>query len=241
MSDNTETNIDEINSYEPPVNQLLTWGEPSLSDPKEWPDYLASGIGPEQIPELIRMATDETFYESDDDNSWWPSIHAWRALGQLRAEAAIEPLLTLFDKYNDDDWVTEELPEVYGLIGTPAIPALTAYLSDTSHQEFSRTAVARAFEKIGVSYPEARNEAIAALSAQLAKPEEDAETLNGFIISNLIELKAQEAAPVIEKAFAEDRIDESIAGDLEDVQIALGLREERETPRPLYNALPICL
>lgn len=48
------------NSYSSPVNQLLDYqpGTGQLS-PDEWPDYQELGITAEDIPELIRMATDE--------------------------------------------------------------------------------------------------------------------------------------------------------------------------------------
>ena len=45
--------------YQPPVERLLTYGESDWISPDEWPDYRELGIGPEQLPELIRMATDE--------------------------------------------------------------------------------------------------------------------------------------------------------------------------------------
>jgi hypothetical protein len=47
------------NSFAPPVDQLLTYGEGQIVSSDNWPNYLASGLGPEQIPELIRLATDE--------------------------------------------------------------------------------------------------------------------------------------------------------------------------------------
>ena len=64
------------------------------------------------------------------------------------------------------------------------------------------------------------------------------QTLNAFLMSYLVDLKAVEAAPVMEKAFAADRVDISVQGDWEDVQIRLGLLDERLTPAPDYHLLP---
>jgi hypothetical protein len=47
----------------------------------------------------------------------------------------------------------------------------------------------------------------------------------------LWDLRAVEAMPVIERAFASGRVDESVMGDLEDVQIHFGLKTQREHPR----------
>src|SRR5258707_7875891 len=125
-------------SYQPPVARLLTMGDSERIAPEQWPDYHELGIGPEQIPDLIQMATDEALNEADSESTEvWAPVHAWRALGQLRAVEAVEPLLELFDRLEDDDWVHEELPVVFGLIGPAALPALAAYLADLSHTDSS--------------------------------------------------------------------------------------------------------
>jgi hypothetical protein len=58
--------------------------------------------------------------------------------------------------------------------------------------------------------------------------------LNGCLISDLIDLKAVEAAPLMARAFEARRVDLSVAGDWEDVQVELGLLAQRETPQPNY-------
>jgi len=46
-------------SYQPPVATLLTQGKCQFAVPSNWLNYLELGLGPEHIPDLIRMATDE--------------------------------------------------------------------------------------------------------------------------------------------------------------------------------------
>ena len=77
---------------------------------------------------------------------------------------------------------------------------------------------------------------MARLTVQLEKFAEQSETLNAFLISPLWDLRAVEAMPVIEGAFASGRVDESVLGDVEDVQIEFGLKAQREHP-PRPNAL----
>ena len=73
--------------YPPPVSDLLTFGDCSRIG--AWPDYLALGLGPQHVPDLIRMALDEELHLADPDSlDVWSPVHAWRALGQLRAESA---------------------------------------------------------------------------------------------------------------------------------------------------------
>ena len=64
------------NNYTPPVSKLLTYGNPRKF--KGWPTYANLGITAADIPELIRMATDERLFESDDDapDEIWAPVHA---------------------------------------------------------------------------------------------------------------------------------------------------------------------
>ena len=85
----------------------------------------------------------------------------------------------------------------------------------------------------GQRHPASRVAAVAALAGVLgnfAEPGRDP-ALNGFLASELVHLRAVEAAPVMQRAFAAGMVDERVAGDWEDVQIELGLKEERDTPK----------
>ena len=220
-------------TYIPPVDKLLTLGEPQPFAPDRWPNYLELGLGPEHIPDLIHMATDheirgiEPKEGEEEEPEFWAPIHAMRALGQLHAEAAIEPLIQLLTVQAGDEWMQEELRFVFGLIGPAAIPALAAYLADTSHELYPRGYAAHGLEEIGNWHPESRSEVIAALSKQLESFEENDYELNGFLISGLSRLKAVEALPLIERAFAADRVDEFVI-NLDSVLVELGLKEREE-------------
>jgi hypothetical protein len=215
--------------YQPAVERLLTYGESDRIRPDDWPDYRELGIGPEHIPELIQMATDEDLnLAAAESTEVWAPLHAWRALGQLRAVEAVEPLLELFDRLEDDDWVHEELPIVFGLIGPAALPKLAAYLADLSHTDSSRISAISSIERIGKTWPDARDEALAILEERLERFEENESDGNAFLVEALVELGATEAAPLIERAFAEGYVDPMVMGDWEDVQVELGLKSAQE-------------
>ena len=214
--------------YRKPVEVLLTLGDPrKLSD--QWLDYSEYGIGSEHIPDLVQLATDsELHWANSESVEVWSSLHAWRALGQLRAEEAIEPLLNLFHELEEDDWAGEELPRVYGMIGAAAIPALTAYLADTSRDVSPRISAAHALAEIGMSHAEARDACVAAIAQQLERFRRNDRELNGFLVNYLIDLDATETAPLMKRAYAARRVDKMICGDWEDVQVALGLKSDFE-------------
>src|SRR5260221_12189011 len=96
----------------------------------------------------------------------------------------------------------EELPSVYGLIGPAAIPALTAYLADSSNEMYSRSYAANGLEEIGERHPESRSETIAAVTNQLEAFEENDFELNALLIVNLAHLMVVVARPLIDCASA---------------------------------------
>jgi hypothetical protein len=168
----------------------------------------------------------------------WAPLHAWRALGQLRAEAAIGPLLSLLDPLVENDWVTEELPAVLGLIGPAALPALAAYIADTAPDEDARISAITSVEKIGTRWPEARPACVALLVERLEQFAINEPEVNGFLVLALVKLQATEAAPLMEWAFAAKRVDPNVMGDWEDVQVELGLKTAAEVEQSRSNRLP---
>jgi hypothetical protein len=224
-----------IYDYQPPVSQLLSLGDPRHQ--LRQVDYLALGLSEAHVPELIRMLQDEDLNWADSESDEvWASLHAWRALGVLRAEAAIEPLVEILPRIDEDedDWVGEELPDVFASIGAAAVPALGLFLADPRRGLWAQVAAANSLSKIGEQHPEARELCIAALMNALKNFKTQEEELNGFIVSALVDLKAVEAASLMEQAFEAEKVDISILGDWEDVQIELGLLDKRLTPPPEY-------
>lgn len=218
--------------YSPPVDKLLTLGE----TPRQGTgiDYSTHGITDEHVPDLIRMATDESLNSSPSDSTVvWAPIHAWWALAQLRAEQAILPLLGLFSRIetHQDDWVESELPRVFAAIGPATIGPLADYLADSSKGEWSRVNAACTLGKVGQQNSESRGACVARLTNQLELFSQQTASLNAFIVTSLVDLKAVESAAVMEKAFTLTAVDEGVIGDWEDVQIELGLKTQRKFQR----------
>lgn len=247
--------------YKPPIDKLFKYGNPADAN-REWPDYLALGLGPEHIPDLIRLAAswrgpyagigdegddneDDSILgddEGDDDPNpaWAAPIHAWRALAQLRAADAVEPLLGMLHEaeQQEDDWAMEELPDVFGMIGPVAIPALEVFLADESRSEWARVTASASLMEIAQNHPEARPQSVAALNRQLESLEEEALDLNSFMVSHLVKLKAVEAAPAIRAAFKADVQGDYVAGDWEAVRKSLGLDPSPDDPSPIESPPP---
>jgi hypothetical protein len=156
----------------------------------------------------------------------------------MRAEEAVLPLLALLRAAEDDDAAGEELPAVFGMIGQAAISPLAEFLSVRSNPEWAASTALLGIKDIAARHPECRAECVGILAQMLERQATTDPTIAGLAVSALIDLGAVEAIDAIRDAFRRDAVDISIAGDVEDVEIALGLRAGRATPAPKYMVLP---
>ncbi|MEW6406286.1 MAG: hypothetical protein AB1649_31255 [Chloroflexota bacterium] len=239
-------------NYTDPVAKLLTLGRPDGW--QGWLDYQKMGITRADIPELIRLLEDKELRwmerptdlpEDGDLTEWYGQIHAWRALAQLKAEEAIPALLNNLqeiDEYNDD-WYGEDAFEVFPMIGPAAVPPLAEYLVDINHGTWARVAASASLEKMAEAHPEVKEACAEAIVAALRIYKENDESLNGCMISDLEEMNAAlEYLDLIEEAYNSGNVDEAVDGDFEDLQIRLGLKNERSKPRRrswLFDKSPV--
>ncbi len=212
-----------------PVSALLELGEPQPTQEFAWPDYRAYGVCSKHTPALIKLATDHNLLQmTDEDNPCaWGPVHAWRALGQLQAVEAIGPLMALFHEVHDNEWVIEEMPDVFALIGPPAFTSLVDYLNNPGYPVYSRMVAAASLMQIAQRAPALRDRTVEVLAGQLVKFHENSPGMNGVLIANLIELEAYEKADLIHSVFSACKVDRFIVGDWRDVR--LRLRRAQET------------
>ncbi len=221
-------------TYTGPVAQLLTYRRLTSEDWSEpWPDYLELGLAGEHVPELIRMATDPNFYGASADTAeGWATLHAWRALAQLRAEGAVQPLLRCMEEQEDDDWLQNELPRVFSMIGPEVIPALEAWLDDDGASMRSRMSIPECLARLVEDHPGERDRCAGVLVRTLQAFATNDPDLNGLVIWALLDLGYTEAISLIREAYAANRVELQVLGDVEDVEMGMGLRIHRSTPPP---------
>ncbi len=182
---------------------------------REAPRDLLDGIlahGDAAIAPLMLLATDPFLHSPDaTEPDVWAPVHAIGLLGELHAAEAVPTLIPLLRL--DDDWLNEYLPQALGRIGRPAIEPLRAALWDATLDTWGATTAAHALNEAVKHHPELRDEVVAILTARLddeANDRDDAEGLNGFIISYLCDLKAVESIESIRRAYKSDRVDEFV-------------------------------
>ncbi len=223
--------------YTNPVKQLFQQGDPDLI--QDWSSYLALGITAKNISELAKLSIDRQLLESEEE-SGWASIHAWRTLGVLSVtagEAAVLPLIVVLqqlsgeeqeidvDEIPDFDWVSEELPLVFGHIGRTALPALQACLVDAHASSRTRENGVVSIAEIGRKHPDARLDCVTILTQQLEKFDDNTSDFNGFLVMVLVgTLRAVESAATIEQTFLADRVTSDLIQNWDEAQVFLGLK-----------------
>ena len=215
---------------------LFEWGDPrdKSHSYRDWEDYLHHGFSDADVPALLELLVDEQLNESEDVNQAFVPLYAWRILGQLKSVEAIEPLLTLAIESDDNDWIGSEVPVVLGMIGKPAMAPLAEMLLDKTEEEYAKQITAETLAEMAKKYPELREEVIHHFRTYLQSPSPDYYLHNGLLVAYLIDIEATELIDEIRALYEKDYAELSVAGDIEDVEIALGLRQERSTPKPRY-------
>jgi hypothetical protein len=222
------------------VQRLLRIGPATGFDPADWLDCAATfELGREHIAALVCVACDIALHRADPDaDEAWAPMHALRALGQFGAVEAVAPILACLMAADDDEVAADEVPVVLSLIGRAAIPSIAAFLSGQSNATSPTLLAMDGLKKIALRHPECRGECIDILTRILKRNVDTDGAINGFAVWNLIDLAAVEAVDAIREAFRRKSVDLSIVGDEQDVEIALGLRTRRSTPRPDFRIAP---
>jgi hypothetical protein len=220
--------------YTDPVKCLLSLNEPKF---QEWLNYLDTfGFNAGHIPELIGMLSDEELHTADAQSSdIWAPVHAWRVLGQLKANQAVLVLMSILENFPDDEWAHEEIPVVCGMIGEAAIEPVRALLNSPHEDVFINIAAINCLENIATHNSDLKARCVRILVDRLQMYQSNDSEFNGFLISCLVALEAALThIELIEAAFEAKCVDETIRGDFEDLQIDLGLLKERITPSRNY-------
>ena len=120
------------------------------------------------------------------------------------------------------------------MMGPVAIPALVECWQQLEKNQSNYCLAEDSLYEMAEFNPEHRIQVIDIYCNYMRNPYTSERTLNGFLIAQLMDLKAVEVFDEIRHMFALDCVDLSCAGDLEEVEIDLGFRTQRSTPKPTF-------
>ncbi len=130
----------------------------------------------------------------------------------------------------------EDLIDVMGAIGQPAIAPIAAFIADEFNPTDLLITATDCLTQIGLRHPELRDECITVLRRELERFDENDPALNGFLVLGLAKLKATESLPLLKEVFDAEAVDELIL-NWDDVEVEFGFKE-REGVVPLDSDDP---
>jgi hypothetical protein len=216
--------------HDPPLHRLMEIGD---DDPEAIYAHIAHALShdPHAATRLAAIALDPSYSHyadhDEDDARAWTRVHAVRTLERMgdATQIVIEPLLPLLG--TEDDWLREEMPVFYSIVGTPAVPVLTRIVEDKNANLDLRVGAADALVEIAETQPQTRPDTIALLERSLQDDNQDETLLADFVVC-LLNLGAKDSYPIIKAAYERDAIDEFTVG-LDEVEEHFGLPI---SPRP---------
>jgi hypothetical protein len=220
------------------IEKLAKLTEPSRDkDVDICSDYLQSDFTAEHIPQLVKIISEENFYIFLSENEYWIPLHAWRILGCLKAEETIKPLIGVFNNLSEigGNWIFDEIPIAMGKMGSAAISPLSLFFKNKNNDLYARVIAIDGMRYIAENYPECREEVLNQYQHYIAHLDCSDNTFNGLLVTCLMKLMAVELMDDIRTLYQRHCIDLVISVDIEDVEIVLGLRQIRNTPRPRYE------
>ena len=221
-------------NYSQKIQPLFDLGRESLLNKRDNLDYQKFGFVEEDIDELIKLALDTSFEDLDYDKYkkefgrfFYATLHAIRILGKMQAEQAIVPILERMQfEDGENDFFYEESADLFLNIGVASIEPIKNHLFTKDGDKLSL------FEplcKIAEKYPETK-ESIEEILVSYLQTTQDNYIHLAFGISSLIDCSGAKHIDLIREIFRTKDVDTMMRGDIEDIEIELGLRETRDTP-----------
>jgi len=228
------------NNYSTKVQSLFELGREPLMQRFDAKLYKPYGFESGDIEELLKLALDTSYDELDfeeqekeSDRFFYATVHAVRVLAMLKATRAIEPLAMhiLEDELDDDhnEFLNDNFLDLVESIGEEAIAPLEKLLFAYPSNALSLSLI-DGLEKI-LARDKSQWERVEAILVHYLNHNSYHYGGVAFAISALIDFSQDKHIELIRDTFANKEVDLTWRGDLEDIEIELGLRQERSISR----------
>lgn len=135
-------------------------------------EFLRRGHG--MVRRLADIVSDSATWDRELP-AWWAPVHAVYILGALAPPSAALPLLKALrhaEAYQYE-WIIEELPSIFGIIGTPALEGLKKIAADITSTWRVRTIAIEGLAAVALEHPDVEQDVFGFIHALLADPAED--------------------------------------------------------------------
>ncbi len=220
------------------VASLLSLGRAGLDDPGL--SYRALGLSRKNKEKLLNLGANlylyyYSFAEGEEDTAFYAVVHAWKALSELEIPEAkslfVELLGYFFEEEDEGDWMASMFRKLIVPFRAEMFEESVRYILDEDENEWFRAEFIDLLQDM-IKNDEVDKEQVSGVFKQLFK-ECNNRVVNASAIAVCKDEKFDEHYPQIKKLYEKKLVDKSYDGDLEDVEMAFGIRTERSTPRDL--------
>jgi hypothetical protein len=219
----TVEKIDLNKEYSEKIQQLFVVKEESTT--KKLLDYKKFGFTKEDIPELLKLALDYSYYQMEDEkeaeNFYSATIYAMEILGKLKAVEAINPFIKKVSSDRGNEYFTEAIPSFFANIGAEAVEPLIEYITD---REDVHLILFEVFEHIVKKNPKTEDRVASFLAEYITDERHTNPLYLAFAITSLVEINGIKYIDAIRESFNIKEIDFTIVGDFESIEEYLGLK-----------------
>lgn len=228
--------------YNGRVASLLSLGRDSIQGRNSTIAYIETfGFNEEDVVQLLTLASDMEIYQFDysdiaDDEGleFFGVIHAWHVLSALKAPEGKQLFIDVLEDaigFEVDDWMFSAFRSLIAPYRKDMVEYMVDYIEDENHNEWVRIEYIEVLKDM-LKAKEIEVSFVNLILEKLLISSNDRTVISG-VISVCMDLKLIHHHALIAQCFADKNVDIDHVGDLEDVEIAMGLRAERETEREL--------
>lgn len=237
--------------YDGRVAQLLSLGRDKLMRVDGESYVKRFGFTQDDVPQLLKLANDMEIYKhdysdipEDEGLEFFGVIHAWHTLSELGVIEFKKMLLQMVedgDEHEYDDWILDNFVKLI----KPYRKDMYNYFAEGAIQEQKNTWTRLCYLDTIKEMLEADEVSLQEVEKLIVKILSQGENsiVNASIIAICMDYKLTEHLELIKECYDRDAVDLMHHGDLEDVEIGMGIKERRETEREptmlqkLFNGL----
>ena len=233
----TTEKIDLESKYSEKIQPLFELGRKPLMSSEKQPSYEAFEFTKKDISELVKLALYDVYdsiegkeydlYEKELDRFYYATIHAVKILGELKAVEAINPFLEKLYYDDENEFFSEEMSSFFANVGAKAVEPLIEHIKN---RDEPRLVLFEVFSDIVKKDPKTEEVIGSFLVEYITNKKYTEPTCIAFAIASLFDIDGLKYIDAIREAFMTKEVDFMVLGDLEDVEVRLGLKAKRDTP-----------
>lgn len=228
--------------YNERIQPLFTIGREGLLQRNNVIDYINKyGLSYEDVEQLLTLANDMDIYTfdysgiaEDEGLEFFGVIHAWYALSALKVPEAKDLFIQMIESTSSDlidDWLMSAFRHLIKPYRKEIYPYLLEVIKTEKYHHWVRAEYIEVINDMAKAGEIDISEADALMEEILENSKDS--IINAVAIGVCIDLKLLHHHNLIVQCFANGTVDIGHVGDLEDVEIEMGLKTKREHPKQL--------